>query len=84
VSLEHWRLSPRNSPQHPSNEVPHFERDKGGIHVIGLLVVVLVAALVYVLLAAITGSGVLALVGAIVVLLVGVGAEGGYSGRWRR
>jgi hypothetical protein len=43
---------------------------------IGILIVVLIAALVYALLAALTGSTIVAIVGAVLVLLAGIPTGG--------
>jgi hypothetical protein len=48
---------------------------------IGILIVVLVAALVYALLSALTGSAIVAIVGAILVLLAGIPTGGFGIGR---
>lgn len=49
--------------------------------VIGLLIVLLVAALAYVLLVAITGSAIVGIVAAILILICGIPNRGAYS-RW--
>lgn len=59
-------------------EPPDAAIDESGQGLIGVLILVLVAALAYWLLAVLTGSAIVAVVGAVVVLLAGAGSYG----RW--